>query len=226
MIGKSIFSLKLLRGGATHSDLFYHIISPENLLLAWREFKRGKAKKIDIQEFDFYLEENIFKLHNELKNKTYKPSPYIPFYVCDPKRRHIHKACVRDRVVHQALFRIISPIFEKSFIYDSFSCRKYKGTHAGVERLENFLRQSSKNYSQITYALKCDISKFFDSIDHCILKNLLRKKITDNDVFWLLEIIIDGFEKKSKIYAMADISNSPLLAIAKSGELKKRASSR
>ncbi len=185
---------KVLSGGG-HSDLFYIIISPENLLSAWKEFKRGKIKKREVQEFDFYLERNILLLSRELKEKTYIPDPYIPFYVCDPKRRHIHKATVRDRVVHQAVYRILGPIFEREFIHDSYSCRKYKGTHYGVTRLVSFTRKETQNYRKIAYVLKCDVRKFFDSIDHNILRDIIRRKINDENIRWLVDVVLKSFEK-------------------------------
>jgi len=185
-----------VRGGGTiHSNIFDDIISCGNLLKAWREFKKGKTKKRDILEFDFYLEKNIFSLYKDLKNKTYQNEPYVPFYVYDPKRRHIHKACVRDRVVHQAMYRVLYGIYDKHFIYDSYSCRNNKGTHKGVKRLEDFIRKESQNYSRNTWVLKCDISKFFDSIDHNILKDVLFKKDLGADTEWLIEQIIKSFEK-------------------------------
>lgn len=192
IIGKSP---KILTGGLVHSDLFYSIISPENLLSAWKEFKRGKIKKREVQEFDFYLERNIFLISSELKEKTYIPDPYIPFYVCDPKRRHIHKASVRDRIVHQAVYRVIGPIFEREFIHDSYSCRKYKGTHCGVKRLVSFTRKETQNHKDIAYTLKCDVRKFFDSIDHTILQEIVTMKINDENVSWLIDVILKSFEK-------------------------------
>ena len=192
IIGSSIVARG---GGAIHSNVFDSIISLENLLKAWREFKKGKTKKKDILEFDFYLEENIFQLHKELENKTYTNEPYVPFYVYDPKRRHIHKACVRDRVVHQAVYRVLYGIYDKSFIYDSYSCRLTKGTHKGVKRLEEFTRSESRNYTRNIWILKCDISKFFDSIDHNILKSILFRKSLDGNAKWLIENIIKSFEK-------------------------------
>ncbi|MCE9585388.1 reverse transcriptase/maturase family protein [Candidatus Nomurabacteria bacterium] len=181
--------------GGHHSDLFYHIISTSNLLSAWREFRRGKNKKTDIQKFEFNLEKNILDIHFSLRRKTYINEPYVPFYVCDPKIRHIHKAQVRDRVVHQAVFRQLYKIYDPSFIYDSYACRFNKGTHAGVERLESFLRKETKNYKNNAWVLKCDISKFFDSIDHEILKKILFEKIECLETKWLLENIIKSFEK-------------------------------
>jgi len=179
----------------THSDLFYHIISTSNLLSAWREFRRGKNKKPDIQKFEFNLEKNILDLHFSLRRKTYINEPYVPFYVCDPKRRHIHKAQVRDRVVHQAIFRQLYEIFDPSFIYNSYSCRFNKGTHAGVKKLESFLRKETRNYIRNTWVLKCDIAKFFDSIDYKTLKNILFSKIECSETRWLIENVIKSFEK-------------------------------
>lgn len=182
-------------GGAIHSDVFDDIISCENLLRAWREFKKGKTKKKDILEFDFNLEEDIFSLYRELKNKTYINKPYVPFYVYDPKKRHIHKAEVRDRVVHQAIYRVLYSVYDKHFVHDSYSCRLGKGTHRAVKRLEEFLCKESRNYKRNVWVLKCDISKFFDSIDHEILKRILFRKNLDQDTIWLLEKIIKSFEK-------------------------------
>lgn len=165
----------------------------ENLLAAWKEFKRGKTNKPDVQRFYFSLEENLFNLHRELMEKSYQPDRYEFFYVRDPKLRPIHKASVRDRVLYQAVFRILYHIFDRHFIFDSFSCRFNKGTHAGVKRLKRFVLKAGANYTQPVYALKCDVQKFFYSIDHKILLELLKKKINDSDVIWLLEKIVGSF---------------------------------
>ncbi|MEK7565090.1 MAG: reverse transcriptase domain-containing protein [Patescibacteria group bacterium] len=165
------------------------------MFLAWREFKKGKRKRLDVQEFEFNLEDNLFQLHNELKDKTYQHGRYIPFYVTDPKLRHIHKATVRDRVLHQAVFRVLYPIFDRNFIFDSYSCRVGKGTHKAVSHLETSCRKLSQNNSKTIFALKCDIKKFFDSIDQNILTNLIQTKIKDANVIWLVEVIIKSFSK-------------------------------
>ena len=160
----------------------------------WKEFKRGKKKKPDIQEFEFSLEDNLFQLHSELKGKTYRHGDYTSFDVTDPKLRRISKACVRDRVLHHAVFRILYPVFDKAFIYDSYSCRIGKGTHKAVSRLETFCRKLSRNNSKIIFVLKCDVKKFFDSINHNILLNLIKRKIGGDDV-WLIGKIVDSFHK-------------------------------
>ena len=165
------------------------------MFLAWKEFKTGKGKKLDIQEFEFNLEDNLFQLHEDLKNKSYTHSPYTYFYVTDPKIRHIHKACVRDRVLHHAIFRILYPIFDQNFIYDSYSCRLGKGTHRAVNRLEDFTRKLSCNNHRTIYALKCDVRKFFDSIDKTILTRIITNKIKDGNSLWLISKILNSFSK-------------------------------
>lgn len=176
-----------------YKNLFKLIISSENLFLAWDKFKKGKRNKKDVQLFEWNLEENIFKLHRELENKTYRHSDYISFNISDPKPRNIHKAQVRDRVLHHAIFRILNPIFEADFISASFSCREGYGTHKGVQFLQNTLRKASKNDKVPCFVLKCDVKKFFDTIDHNILLAILKKKIKDDDTIWLLEHIISSF---------------------------------
>lgn len=174
-------------------DIFHKIISIKNLFLSWDEFKKGKRNRIDVQEFGYNLEDNIFKLHQELKSKTYNHSYYTSFYIQDPKLRHIHKASVKDRVLHHAVFRILYPIFDPIFINDSYSCRINKGTHKAVNRLQKYARKTSKNNTQTCYILKCDIKRFFDSITHNILISLIKNKIKDKDTNWLIEKIIKSF---------------------------------
>lgn len=183
-------------GGGFNSHIFEKIISLENLFLAWREFKRGKGKKFDVQQFGFNLEDNLFQLHYELKTKSYQPLPYQSFYVSDPKLRHIHKAAIRDRVVHQAIYRRLYPLFDRQFIFDSYSCRLVKGTHKAVKRLEDFCRCASRNYTRPAYGLKCDIKKFFDNIDHDILRVLLRTRVADVEALWLVDKVIASFTAK------------------------------
>ncbi len=188
-------------GGGSHilkvknKKLFEKIISLENLFSAWRGFKKGKTNKKDVQNFEFNLENNLFRLHEELKNNNYQHSHYTAFNVSDPKLRRIHKATVRDRVLHHAIFRLLYPLFDKSFIYGSYSCRTGKGTHRAVKWLEKFCRQLSKNNTQNIFALKCDIKKFFDSINQDILLKLIRNKITDKNSIWLIEKIIKSFPR-------------------------------
>lgn len=145
------------------------------------------------------MEDNLFQLRRELKNKTYRHSPYTAFYVTDPKLRHIHKACVRDRVLHHAIFRILYLVFDQQFIFDSYSCRIGKGSHRAVRRLKTFCRKTSGNNSTTITAVKCDVKKFFDSVDHDTLLQLIRKRIHDDDAFWLIEIIIKSFRAEKGV---------------------------
>lgn len=183
-------------GGGAFESLFHKIVSVSNLLKAWNKFKKGKSKKKDIALFEMHLEDNIFRLHTLLITKTYVHDPYESFYVCDPKRRHIHKASVRDRVLHQVLFQTLYPIFDKHFIHDSYSSRNLKGTHAGVARLSDACRKISSNWKKPAYVLKCDVRKFFASIDHKILRVLIARKIEDQEVLGLIDEIFKSFENQ------------------------------
>lgn len=136
----------------------------------------------------------MFQLHHELNNKTYRHGSYTPFYVTDPKLRHIHKAKVRDRLVHHAVFRVLYPVFDKNFIFDSYSCRINKGTHRAVNRLETFARKLSQNNTRTIFVLKCDIRKFFDSVDQGMLLELIKRKV-DGDTVWLVDKIVKSFPK-------------------------------
>ncbi len=180
-----------------YSNLFEQIISAENLFLAWDEFRRGKQAKADVMKFECRLEENIFGLNHELSTSRYRHGPYHAFYITDPKQRLIHKAPVRDRVLHHAIFKILNPVFELAFIANSFSCRIGKGTHKGVVTLAKILRRESRNHTGPCYALKCDILKFFASIDHGILLSILGKRIKDERAMELLGEIISGFNSKN-----------------------------
>jgi retron-type reverse transcriptase len=174
-------------------DIFSVIVSTDNLFTAWREFRSGKRKKYDVQLFERNFEDNIFSLQSDLRNGVYKHGSYHRFQIHDPKHRVIHKADVRDRLLHHAIHGVLYPIFDRSFIYDSYSCRIGKGAHAGVNRLEKFARKVSRNHTRTCWSLKIDIQKFFDSIDHWILLSLLKKKIPCHKTVVLLEEIVRNF---------------------------------
>lgn len=175
------------------TDAYTNLISIENIFQAWSEFQKGKRKKCDVMLFERNLEDNLFDLYKKLKNKTYKHGSYTDFYVTDPKRRHIHKAEVEDRIVHHMLYKYLYELFDKTFIFDSYSCRINKGTHKAVKRLEKYARIVSRNYTINCWTLKLDIKKFFASVDHKILKDLIEKKVTDKNILWLLEEVINSF---------------------------------
>lgn len=178
----------------TYSD----IISLENLLEAWKEFVCGKRSRKDVQEFEFHLMDNILELHRQLTTKTYQHSAYKVFNISDPKPRNIHKASVKDRLLHHALYRILYPFFDTTFIADSYSCRKEKGTHKALQRFWMFGNKVSRNYTKTVWILKCDVKKFFASIDQNILLGILKKYISDEDILWLLVQIITSFSSTEK----------------------------
>lgn len=181
-----------MRKQLAHS--YQDIISYENLLLGWKQFLRGKKNKKDVQEFQYYLSDNILSLHLDLKNKTYTHGGYHAFNISDPKPRNIHKATVRDRLLHHAIYRVLYPFFDVTFIADSYSCRLRKGTHRAMDRFKTFSYKVSKNNTRTAWVLKCDIRKFFASIDHQVLYDILKKYIPDKDILWLLSRVVDSFE--------------------------------
>ncbi len=172
------------------------LITIENLFQAWNEFKKGKRKKTDVMRFERNLENNLFDLHESLKDKTYRHSKYEAFYVNDPKRRHIHKAKVTDRIVHHLLYKYLYELLNSTFIYDSYSCRNEKGTHKAVKRLVIFVRKISNNYTSSCYVLHLDVQQFFASVDHEILHGLLKEKVKNKDILWLLKRIIKSYESE------------------------------
>ncbi len=176
-----------------YDNIYRLITEPESLFLAWGIFKRNKGNKLDVAVFEKNLEEHIFKLARELKDKTYEHGRYKGFWIRDPKLRRIHKATVRDRVLHHAVFKVLNIVFEPTFIPTSFSCRIGKGTHKGVRYLHETIRKVSRNYTRPCFVLKCDVKKFFDSIDQEILFGIFKRKVVDPETQWLIERIITGF---------------------------------
>ena len=173
---------------------YENIISLENLLEAWREFVRGKRKRKDVQEFELRLMDNVLALHKDLREKTYRHSDYEAFNISDPKPRSIHKANVRDRLLHHAIYRLLYPFFDKGFVGSSYSCRKGKGNHKAYEHFRRLAYSVSRNHTRTVWVLKCDVRKFFASIDQERLLRILETRIPDGDVLWLLGQIVRSFE--------------------------------
>ncbi len=169
------------------------IISLENLLEAWTEFVRGKRQRKDVQEFEHNLMGNLIELHRDLASGTYQHSYYSAFSITDPKPRQIHKASVRDRILHHALYRTLYPFFDRTFIANSYSCRIDKGTYKAIKRFRAFAYKVSRNHRRTCWVLKCDIKKFFASINHGVLIGILSQYISDLPLMQLLEQIIDSF---------------------------------
>ncbi len=170
-----------------------NIISYENLLDAWREFIKGKRNKKDVQKFQYSLLDNIKELHEDLKNNTYTHSLYHEFKISDPKPRIIHKASVRDRLLHHAIHRVLYQFFKDVFVEDSYSCQIDKGTHKAIEKFKKYSDMVGQNNTKTVWILKCDIKKFFASIDQDILIKILDEYIVDKSIINLLKIIIQSF---------------------------------
>lgn len=184
----------------THT--YNDIISLENLLEAWREFVRGKRYRADVQQFELCLMNNIISLHNDLVHKTYRHSFYEAFNISDPKPRSIHKAGVRDRLLHHAVYRVLYPFFERTFIADSYSCRMNKGTHKAMNRFREFAYTASQNHTKTVWILKCDIRKFFASVDQGALTEIIRGYIPDENIVWLISEIVGSFHSTGKGFGL------------------------
>jgi retron-type reverse transcriptase len=169
----------------TYKNLWSELVSFENLLSASRKAQKGKRFRDSTALFNLNLEKELFKIRRDLISRTYRPGGYKEFVIFEPVKRLISAAPYRDRVVHHALCNVIDTIFEKSFIYDSYANRKEKGTHRAIDRFQTYMQKHR-------YVLKCDIRKYFPSIDHEILYGLLQRKIADNDVLWLIRTIIES----------------------------------
>src|SRR3990170_2196344 len=165
--------------------MYQQLFSWENLLLAYRKASKGKRGQANVAEFEYRLEDNLLQLQRELREKIYEPGNYYSFYIHDPKRRLISAAPFRDRVVHHALCNLIEPVFERSFVADSYSNRAGKGTHRALQRAQDYARR-------YPYVLQCDLRQFFPSLDHQILRGILARKIQDAGVIWLIERILES----------------------------------
>ena len=167
-----------------HGDFWTDVCTFGALIRSAHEAAKGKKDKPRIAHFLENLENEIIDLERELLANTYKPRSYRTFTVHDPKDRRICAADFRDRVAHHAVCRVLEPIFERAFIYDTYACRKDKGTHKAIRRAQHFCRRHE-------FFLKLDIRKFFDSVDHGVMKSQLRRKVKDPDLLWLLVMFVD-----------------------------------
>ena len=163
------------------------------MLATWDRFIRGKRKKKDVIKFQLELADNLVELRTALKNKTYKHAGYSAFNISDPKPRNIHKATVRDRVLHHLIYKELYYYFDSRFIYDTYSCRKWKGTHRALDRFNYFAGKVSRNYTRTCYVLKCDIKKFFASIDQAMLMKILERHIEDLEIRSLIHEVVSSF---------------------------------
>ena len=167
-----------------YGNLWSQVTDFENLFRAARQAQRGKRFRANVLDFNYYLEQNLAQLQQELQSRTYQPGVYHSFRIFEPKPRLISAAPYRDRVVHHALCNIVVPIFERTFITDSYANRLGFGTHRALRRFTEFVRSNQ-------YILQCDIRKYFPSIDHEILKSILSRKVKCVETLWLIDTIID-----------------------------------
>ncbi|MFH1510983.1 MAG: reverse transcriptase/maturase family protein [Candidatus Woesearchaeota archaeon] len=171
-------------------NLWQELCSYDNLVLAFNKARKHKTKKDYVRRFENNLQDNLQLLRSELLLHSYQPKPLVNFVIRDPKTRKISKSDFRDRVVHHALCNIIEPIFEKGFIYDSYANRIGKGTQKAIERFDEFKRKASRNNTRTCYALKADIRKYFESVNHKVLIRTIEMRIEDRRILWLTRKII------------------------------------
>lgn len=146
-----------------HGNLFEQIVDLDNIYLAYRKARKGKGWQDTVKSFERNLDENILSIRDSLINKTFTTSPYKTKTIYEPKQRVVYKLPFNpDRIVQHALMNVIEPIWDRMFIFDSYACRQGKGIHAGSKRTMEFVRRNR-------YCLKCDVSKFYPSVDHDIL---------------------------------------------------------
>lgn len=177
------------------SPVSLEAFSFKNLNKAYKKARKGKRNQNECIEFTLNLNQNLLELEKSIKNRTYTMGGYYSFYVTDPKKRLINALHFSDRVVQHVLCdEILGPLLEPRLIYDNAACRKSKGTHFALKRLTQFFVSYIKEYSLNGYILRFDIKKFFDNIEHDILKEKLRKVIKNEGVLWLLDLIIDSYE--------------------------------
>src|SRR5665213_2144526 len=160
-----------------------------NIWKSWHNFRKGKRNSQAIDHFEYYLERNLNQLYLDLNNGKYMHGGYDRFTVQDTKPREIAVANVRDRVVHRLFYDYLMTVWDKTFIYDAWSCRPNKGLHAAIDRAQTFMRRYPD-----AYVWRADVKKMFDSVDQDTMKLLLRRRLNDPNALWLLDNIIDSYD--------------------------------
>jgi len=163
-------------------------LSIENIWRAYDSFQKGKKRTVELENFHYNLETNLFALQIDLQGGDYKHGQYRHFETVDNKKRKISVAIIRDRVVHRLLYEKFVEIFDRTFIYDVWSCRAGKGLLGAIERTQKFAQSNKSNF-----AWRADVKKFFDNIDHNTLKAILAFKIKDDNFARILEEVINSY---------------------------------
>jgi len=182
----------------TYKNLYEQVCNIQTLILAWRNARKGKTKKSYVIEFEKDLIKNLLNLQEQLKNKTYSPKSLKTFILRDPKTRRISKSAFIDRIVHHALILVIKEIFETSFIYDSHANQIGKGTLKAIKRFDNFKRKASKNNLKNCYVFKADIKHYFQEVNHNVLINIIKRKIKDILIIWLIKQILKNYNEREQ----------------------------
>lgn len=170
-----------------YGNLWDKVITEENIRLSYEQAKLGKGRKHNIRKFNKNLDENLKRIREMLVKKTFHTAEYSTKTVFEPKKRTIYILPFDpDRIIQHAIMNVIIPIWESLFIEESYACREGKGMHKGSLKTMEYVRENK-------YCLKCDISKFYPSINHEILKNIIRRKIKDKDILWLINDIINSY---------------------------------
>ncbi len=185
----------------TYKNLYQEIISEDNLYEAYIKARKGKIKKDYVQDFMKNLKTNLNILQTELLFHTYNPKQLENFTIRDPKTRKISKSDFRDRIVHHAVHNVLSQIFEKSFIFDSYANRIGKGPLKALERFDKFKRKVSKNRKSNSwfgnqgrgYVLKADIKHYFETVNHDILLEIIKKRVKCVKTIWLITKILKNY---------------------------------
>lgn len=163
-------------------------LSLSNIWKSWYLFRRGKKSTAELERFSYYLEKNLYDLFVDLNSGNYQHGPYRRFTVYDNKKRRISVAAIRDRVVHRLIYEYLNKIYDKTFIFDAWSCRKEKGLVGAIERTQKLLTKYPKSFIWRT-----DIKKFFDNVDHDVLLKILSLRTSDNKARAFLKEIIGSY---------------------------------
>jgi RNA-directed DNA polymerase len=181
----------------TYRHLYQQITDFGNLHQAYLKARRNKRYRPEVLAFSANLERELLQLKRELITHTYRTGPYRRFLVHEPKERQVAALPFRDRVIHHALCNVIGPIVEATFIHDSYACRPGKGTHAGADRVTQFLRQAQRQCHRV-WVLKGDISRYFPSVNHAILLSIIKRKIACPETAQLIKEILESWHAEGK----------------------------
>jgi len=173
---------------------YNYLFSIDNLFFSWRRLRSGKTDKKDIMHFELHLEDNLFALHDELASDSWHHSSYEFFSVFDGKKRDIHKAAVKDRLIHQVIYDFLLRLWQPQFISHTYASLPDRGSHRAVRAVRYFFKLAGSS----AYVLKGDVKKYFASINHDTLLEIIKPRVSDPRVFGMIEIIVRSFETENE----------------------------